>query len=49
MYDEDDWLAYAREPMYPQKPLNAENPSPSQENGLNLSFSCFRITEYRFA
>ena len=38
MYDEDDWLAYAREPMYPQKPLDIENPSSKQENGLNLLF-----------
>jgi hypothetical protein len=32
MYDEDDWLAYAREPMYPQKPLDIENQSSNQEN-----------------
>jgi hypothetical protein len=38
MYDEDDWLAYAREPMYTQKPLDIENPSSNQENGFNLFF-----------
>ena len=38
MYDEDDWLAYASEPMYPQKPLDIENPSSKQENGFNLFF-----------
>lgn len=35
MYDEDDWLAYAREPMYQQKHLDSENPSTNQENGFN--------------